>query len=541
MRNDVPVLIAGGGLVGLSAALFLRDHGVPSLLVEQHAGTSTLPRGRGLNLRAMELFRMSGIEDALRAAPPSILRDLPEIAKAETLAGPELFRTARPAPAAYAGISPTTPLAVDQNAVEPVLREYAERRGAELRFRTELRGFTADGDGVTAELLDRANGRTRRVRADYLIAADGHRSAIRRALGISTPGTGTMARYANIPFEADLSGPLRGRPLALCYLSRPVPNTILTRLDDPRRWVLMVPYEDDLAGFTMERCRELVREAIGVPDLPVTIPRSQLAENGQPQTWELASWVAERYRAGRVLLAGDAAHVTPPAGGLGGNTGIQDAHNLAWKLAAVLAGHAHPDLLDTYEAERRPVAELTGDFSANRQRSRESGRGDGAGELDLMAVSLGYHYRSRAVVTAPGDAARPAPCRDLDGRPGSRAPHVPLRRDGVPVSTLDLYGRRFTLVAGAGADRWVRAGHLAGAAGTDLGVHQIGQHLQDERGGWSAAHGTTDRGAVLVRPDGFVCWRAPDDSGPDPAETLAGVLRRVLCRGAVQAEVSAPS
>ncbi len=524
MEKDVSVLIVGGGLVGLSLALFLGDRGVSALLVEQHPGTSRLPRGRGLNLRAMELFRSAGLEDALRAAPPSVLKDFPELARADTLDGEEMFRNVRPAPDSYAELSPTTPIMVDQNAVEPVIREHAERRGNDLRFQTRLLSFEQDEDGVTATLLDRVKDTVYTVRADYLIAADGHRSPIRETLGIGTNDSGSLASYVSIPFEADLTKPLRGRPLALCYLNRPSPQTVLTRLDSPTRWVLMVAGEEGDGALSIERCRELVLDAIGVPDQPVKI----LHDGKEPlETWELTSWVADRYREGRVLLVGDAAHVTPPAGGLGGNTGIQDAHNLAWKLAAVVQGHADPALLATYETERHAVGALTCEFSVSKQRSRESGEGDTRpGMDDPIAVSLGYQYRSDAIM-AEDDETRPAPSRDFSGSPGSRAPHLPMRRDGEALSTLDLYGGGFVLVAGPDGDHWADAARrLRVPAGLD--VHRVGDGLEDPTGRWAAAHGVMDTGAVLVRPDGFVCWRSPDGSPADPAGVLSDLLRRLL-------------
>jgi putative polyketide hydroxylase len=524
MDKDASVLIAGGGLVGLSTALFLSDLGVPVLLAEQHRGTSTLPRGRGLNLRAMELFRAAGVEDALRAAPPSVLKDFPEVARARTLAGEETFRAVRPAPDSYAGVSPTSPIMIDQNAVEPVLREHAGRRGADLRFGTRLLSFEQDVDGVTATLLDREKDAVHRVRSDYLVAADGHRSRIRERLGIGGGGDGGIVGYVSIPFEADLTGPLRGRPLALCYLEEPAPRTVLTRLDSPTRWVLMVP--DHLGGADLPpgRCRELVERAIGVPGHPVRL----LHDGREPlDTWQIASWVADRYRAGRVLLAGDAAHVTPPAGGLGGNTGIQDAHNLAWKLAAVLRGGAAPGLLSTYERERRGAALLACEFSAHTERARATGEAPARPGLDdPLAVALGYQYRSAAVL-AEDDGGDAAPSREFAGRPGSRAPHLWMARGGERLSTLDLYRGRFVLVAGPAGDGWADgARRLDVPAGLD--VHQVGGDLDDPDGEWPAAHGVSGSGAVLVRPDGFVCWRSPGAPQGDPADVLADVLRRVL-------------
>ncbi|MEU0336032.1 FAD-dependent monooxygenase [Streptomyces sp. NPDC006193] len=541
MDHDVPVLIAGGGLVGLSLAVFLAQHGITAHLVERRDHTSAVPRGRSLNVRSMEVFRAAGLEPALRGAPPSVLRDFPEIARAATLTGPETFHAVRPAPESYARISPTTPLMVDQNAVEPVLREHADRAGCALRFGTELLSFRQDPAGVTAHLRDLRSGRDRTVRARYLIAADGHRSQIRERLGITTGPAHDSVRYVSIPFAADLGPALRGRRLALCYLQRPAPRTVLTRLDSPERWVLMVPA--DIVGDdpSQEHCRALVRQAVGWDDAPVRLLRQK---DTALDRWELSSWVADRYRDRRVLLAGDAVHVTPPAGGLGGNTGIQDAHNLAWKLALVLRGLAGDALLDTYEEERRPVAVAACAFSLASQRDRTGGThrpapADGApapAPGDPLAVILGHRYRSAAVAgdhepgtptpPAPTPPA-PAPVAEWNGDPGSRAPHLPLVRHGARISSLDLYGKHFVLLAGPRADRWARAARSAGLP-VPLHVHQLGHDITDPQGAWPRAHGVTDAGAVLVRPDGFVCWRARRPAPDDPEHRLAEVLRRTL-------------
>lgn len=509
MASDVPVLIAGGGLVGLSAALFLHRRGVAVTVVEQHRTPLPLPKGRGLDVRSMEIYRAVGLERALRGAPSSVLTDLPAVIHAETLAGAERFRAVRPAAADFAGISPTAPLTIDQNAVEEILREQVLRAGVDLRLGVRLAGFAWDATGVVARLSGAASdGQTpETVRARYLLAADGHRSLVREQLGIGVTGAGVLARYVNIPFEADLTEPLRGRRLALCYLDRPAPGTILARLTDTHRWILIVRREQ-LGDTTLEHYQDLVRAAVGVPDLRARICRELFGPDGQPQGWELAAWVADRFRVGPVLLAGDAAHVIPPAGGLGGNTGIQDAYDLAWKLAAVIHGDAGPGLLDSYAEERRPVALATCAYAVDRQLGREQGTGDGR---PRAAPPRESRYRSAAVIEGPEDDARPA------GRPGTRAPHLELVRAGVSVSTLDLYGGSFVLVAGSAGGRWREAARRAGVRG-----HLIGADLTDPRGDWAAAHGVTDSGAVLVRPDGYVCWRSPTDEEAAGQEAAGG-------------------
>jgi hypothetical protein len=273
-------------------------------------------------------------------------------------------------------------------------------------------------------------------------------------------------------------------------------------------------------------CIRYVREALGDPDLPVEI------EN--VQRWSASAEYAERLQEGRVFLAGDAVHVMPPTGGFGGNCGIHDGYDLAWKLAHVLDGRAGEELLATYDAERQPV----GAFSTEQAYTRYVLRLDPAlGKDDLMpiveeaTVEVGYRYRSAAVVVEPGDdEAMWENPREPSGRPGFRAPHAEVTAGGVEQSTLDLFGRGFVVLAGSGGEPWCAA---AQAAGTSLGVpvtaYRIGSDVTDASGGLEALYGTGPEGAVLVRPDGFVAWRS-SGSHPEPEGELAAALGSALAR-----------
>jgi putative polyketide hydroxylase len=241
----------------------------------------------------------------------------------------------------------------------------------------------------------------------------------------------------------------------------------------------------------------------------------------------MGAYVADRFRDGPVFLAGDAAHVIPPIGGFGGNTGVQDAHNLAWKLAFVLRGQAGEGLLDTYEAERLPLADFTVEQALLRMHHR--GRGSAPAEmLHDLAVIFGYRYHSAAVIGAEQGPPALDP-RSLHGQPGTRAPHAWLERDGQRISTLDLFGRELVLLAEHQGTAWREAAALARAHGAALAVYQLGQDVSDCEGALAEAYRIGPTGALLVRPDGFVAWRA-DQSEPDTAATLAAVVRQVLAR-----------
>jgi 2-polyprenyl-6-methoxyphenol hydroxylase-like FAD-dependent oxidoreductase len=423
---------------------------------------------------------------------------------------------------------------LSQNALEPILRESAERSGAQIRFATECSSFEQDEEGVSALIRHRDTGETQRVRARYLIAADGAHSRIRESLGVRMRGHGVFSRSVTIYFRAGLRRLLEDRPWAVVYVNHPRLRgffrfekpfesgfLVVNTLGDPAR-----PDVDVSSGLGAEEALRLVQTAIGSADIPVTV------EN--VMHWQARADTAERFRSDRVFIAGDAAHVMPPTGGWGGNAGVQDAHNLAWKLAMVLRGEAGPGLLDTYDAERRPVDELTVEQAYTRYLLRTDPsipRDTMQPLVGDMRVELGYAYRSRAVVPeSPDEAGLHLDPRESHALPGTRAPHYWLERDGRPISTLDLCGRDFTLfLAPDGAERGEQVARAVGKGSVHLSVVQPGKDgIVDPAGGFAAAYGLAPGGCVLVRPDGFVAWRARDGALRG-ASRISDVLSAVLC------------
>jgi putative polyketide hydroxylase len=532
--HHVPVLIVGGSLVGLSTSLFLGRLGVRHTLVERHAGTSIHPRGRGNNVRTMELFRVAEAEPAIRQAAAT-LADNHGILQTPTLvgdAGEWLFREIDPG-GGLARFSPSSWCLCSQNDLEPVLLDHAVRLGGDLRYGTEMISFDTDPTGVTAVVKSRETGEHTTVRADYLVAADGPRSPVREQLGIGQSGPGDLFHNISITFRSRrLADVVGDRRFIVCYLTNPEADGALLPVDNHENWVFHAPWHPELGEtleeFTEERCVEHIRRAVGVPDLDVTLTGKA--------AWHAAQRVARSYRSGRVFLAGDSAHEMSPTGAFGSNTGIQDAHNLAWKLAAVLDGWAGEGLLDTYDAERRPVAEATSSRAAARSVEHShpgyapsAGTGGGP-QRGILDVALGYRYPRGAVVGADPSAPVVPDRLDLSGAPGSRAPHLWLLRQGKRISTLDLYERSPVLLSDAeAASGWHEAAvRLAERMSVPLLSYRVGSgpdaELTPEEGvDWGARHGTTREGAVLVRPDGFVAWRA---TGPVP--DAEAELRRVL-------------
>lgn len=527
MDVETPVLVVGGGMAGLSTAAFLCHQGVRPTLVERHTEPSRLPRARTVNARTMELYRAMGLEDAIRARP-SVYARWPEMARADTVAGEERFRP-RAGEHTPADVSPVPWGPINQDELELILRDYAVRHGADVRFGTELVSYTVGDEGVVARLRERATGAEHVVRAAYLVAADGPRSPVRERLGIGFQdfrGIGTVTHYANVFFRADLSEATRGRPIGLWFLDRPKPGTVLMPRDLEGTCVLMVPFDPErVGGLSDADCVELVRTAVGANGLKVELLSDIPGEPRRLRTWELAGRLADGYGRGRVFLAGDAAHVMPPTGAFGANVSVHDGHNLAWKLALVLNGTAGPDLLATYEAERRPVAEFTID-QAMRHLRESTDLGDGGdAPADELETIFGYTYRSAAVPSSDGLPATVHP-RAARGLPGTRAPHVELVRDGRRISTLDLFTGRFVLLAGGEGQAWCDAfRNTARRIGLPLNAFRHGNGID---GAVETAYGIGAAGAALIRPDGFVAWRCPKPAD-DAAAVAQDVLSRSLC------------
>ncbi|RKH59417.1 FAD-dependent monooxygenase [Corallococcus aberystwythensis] len=502
--HPVPVLIVGGGLVGLSAALLLAHQGVRALVIEKHAGTSLHPRARGFHARTVELLRSTCAGEEVERAGAVPAGTVVGHLVAVTLAGPVHSWKTQTVSTQRMDLSPCPMVFLGQDRLEPILLKAARSLGVEVRFRHELTGFTQDAEGVRATVLDRDTGAVSIVHAAYLIGADGVRSPVREALGIGQKGRGSFGHNISTLFEADLSPVQREVPLGFAVLTHPEVGGVIAATDVKDRWIHATRLDvsrETAADFTEARWTQRLRTVTGIADLMPTFHGTFV--------WEAAERVAERFSSGRVFLAGDAAHQMPPTGGFGANTGIHDAANLAWKLAAVLNGHAGPALLETYDAERRPVAAATANQAgllALKMAKQELPTGEELFEDD--AVTLGYRY---------GDGPPLPRTFTPTGEPGTRAPHVWLDGAEERKSTLDLFGSGFVLLAGSEA--WRGTGRMP------LRIHEVQ--------GWQHAYGVGDAGACLVRPDGMVAarWSAPV---PDAAQVVNATLEAQLFRAELQ-------
>jgi 2,4-dichlorophenol 6-monooxygenase len=559
-RADVPVLVVGGGPTGLTASLLLARQGIRSLVVDRRDGPHRAPQAHVVNPRTLEICRAAGVDMERLRASATRREDGAHVVWMTTLAGEELGRL----PYERQGdenlrVTPTPLLNLSQHLFEPILLDRVREEAAvEVRYRHQWGALEQDADGVTSRIDDLERGRSEVVRSRWVLAADGAGSRVRQALDVGMIGPDRLQSFVMIHFEANLRALVRERPAILYWLVDPEVLCTLVAHDVERTWVLMHPYEPDTESadaYTKDVCAGIVRRAIGRDDVELAVR--------DVSTWAMTAQLADRYAVGRVFLVGDSAHRFPPTGGLGMNTGIQDAHNLAWKLATVDRGVAAASLLETYERERRPVAQenaeqslnnamkmwevfqalgiLPGDVAGSKARMTAALADPAAREalreaiehqrehFDMFGLQLGFGYDTGALV---GDGSprptAPNPVRDFipTTRPGSRVPHAWVERGGERVSILDLLPYDgFTLLAGSAGGPWASAA----AAVRELPVRCLtaGRDFTDPDGHWASVCEIDAGGAVLVRPDQHVAWRTRSMLA-DPGSTLASVVRTVL-------------
>lgn len=587
---DVPVLIVGGGGCGLAMSILLSDLGIESLVVERNDTTTDHPRAHILNQRSMEIFRQHGLAEEVyrEGTPPEYMErisfrtslggdgplDRRLIGDLDGYGGGALRERYMADSACHAGNLPLMQL-------EPLLRRHAQARSnGSVRFHHEMTAFEQDDEGVSATMRDHAKGRDYKVRARYMIAADGGKT-IGRALGIEMDGPRRLHKMVNTYFSADLSRWIDDDGALMYYFINPdgkgqwagggLVKTGPTRWDrHSESWVFMREVSaDDPDVMDEPKMIEAMRDLMRLDDFKPVIHKIG--------RWDVQGVVAARYRVGRVFLAGDAAHRHPPVSALGLNTAFGDAHNLAWKLALVLQGKAPDALLDSYEAERKPVGARVAEWALNGFRMRSLigqaiGLVPGQKEANLQAferlyadtpggatarailaealniqrigpqahdMEIGYRYEIGALVSDGSEA----PPRDPMGgiyhpitRPGSRLPHAFLDRGGERLGTHDLVlPGRFTLICSD--ERWRSAAEEVSAkTGLRVDVAIIGKAgsntagLRDSDGTWARLRQIGEGGAVLVRPDVHVAWRAMDLPENPVAALLAG-LRSVLGLG----------
>ncbi|MFF1817656.1 FAD-dependent monooxygenase [Kribbella sp. NPDC058245] len=555
MSGNPEVLIIGGGPVGLSAALALGRAGISCLVLERRTEFSRYPKANGVHSRTMEIFREWGVAHLVRALTAGMPDEI-TIAWMTRLSGIEIGQLVLGETAELSRLfdeqSPERMSTAGQHMFEPILAEVAGALDSvTIELGCEVVEIAPGDDSVTAIYTDRTGAR-QTVVAQYMIGADGLRSAARRTLGVGEHGEASLGTAINVQFDADLDPLLAGRPAPIIWIINGDTQGAFIR-DSPTRWRynFEIPPGADPGSVTRERCEREVADAIGA-DVPVEIHHIW--------SWGHDQAVADRWRVGRAFLAGDAAHHFPPHGGFGLNSGIQDVHNLVWKLIARLRWGAGDGLLETYEVERLPVAEFNAEKMMENTRQMEktgfllqdksllSVIETEAGEQLRRAIAegipaqrdqlashgqqFGYQYASTAVVPDDSELVvsgvaeyRPS------ARPGARAPHSWVGLRGDRISTVDVYDGGFLLLTGPDNAAWLTAAdEVRAELAVPVTVFGLGSDLTpvDERvDDLLQRYGLEPSGAILVRPDGFVGFRSISRTG-DEQKALSGALRQIL-------------
>ncbi|WP_404287012.1 FAD-dependent monooxygenase [Glutamicibacter arilaitensis] len=575
---DTDVFIVGTGPMGATTALALASYGVRTTMISQWSWLANTPRAHITNLRAVEVLRDLGIEEEAKKYAVS-WKEMGDTLFTTSLNGPEIARletwgTGDLRSGDYVKASPCTMLDIPQTYMEPLLVKNAAERGAKVLFSTKYLGHEQDADGVTVRLLNRASGQEYSLRARYLVGADGAKSQIAEELGLEFKGHTARAGTAYVRFNADLSSYVAHRPSILHWIMNPAADFgeigmgLLRAVRPWDEWIAGWGFsvDDGEPDLSDERVISQIRTLVGDPDLQIDLQGTS--------TWYVNQQHALSMSKGRVFCGGDATHRHPPSSGLGSNTCMQDAYNLAWKLAYAVKGYAGESLLDSYSEERTPVgAQIVAranqsrlDYAPLREcfntemgdgtKSIEAGLArlqaptkEGADlreklatalelkntEFNALGVELNQRYSSTAVLSDSHEeevfALDPQLHLQATTRPGAKLPHAWLvGANGRRVSTLDAAGKgRFTLITGLSGQAWKEAAKDLNLPFLDTLV--IGEEqFKDPYAYWASIREIGEAGALLVRPDGYIAWRQirntwePSEAGKQLSMALEQVL-----------------
>ncbi len=509
------VIIIGGGPVGLSAAICLAYQGISSVLIEKHPTTTNHPKARGVNCRSMELFRSWGLQKQMNQHQMSQkTNDFTWITWLEDFHGKEITRIT--ATTDYSKYSPSKNSLIAQDDLEKELFEKAQKLSLiNLRFNTGMLTIVQNKEQVTVEFFNRESKQKEKLTAQYLIAADGARSPTKKLLKIEMEGKDNLAEFCNIYCEMDLNKYVKHRPSALFMFTRPdIQGAFMLSKKGYKKWLIgkRIDSSPELTKemFTDDFCVEYIKKIINDPEIKVRLINKAF--------WTMAALIAKQYRVGRIFLAGDAAHRLPPTGGFGMNTGIQDVHNLAWKLAMVLNKQAKDSLLDTYFTERVQIAKTNTEWSLNNsQRFNKIYTALALNDLKTFKEELEdqYHHVNNILLDLGmtyGSEYQTQKSYKPSTAVGARAPHCWLIKEHEEKSTLDLYLDQFVLICHPDAKSWQTK--FLKFPCKIVTVGKQGEYV-DQNQDFLEKYEISKQGAVLVRPDGHVAWHSNDENMPN--------------------------
>ncbi|MEY3823615.1 MAG: 2,4-dichlorophenol 6-monooxygenase, partial [Actinomycetota bacterium] len=502
-KSDIDVLIVGAGPVGISAAMLLHKMGHSVRIIDRREGPQRAPAAHVINARTFEVWRQIGVNvDHLRsiAQDPQAAGQVHWVTKlgGEVLGSLPYERQGDE----MLSFTPTPLRNLAQHVLEPLLVDELTAMGVNIEYSTQWLSMVQKNETVVSTM--RHHGNDEVVAAKYVLGCDGASSAVRQASGIAMEGPDNLQSFAMIHFTADLSSLTRECPGVLYWLcDQGMGGTLISHGGD-NEWVYMHPVDaDHVLDQSPDVCESMVRSVLIDAQVDIKILRTS--------SWTMTSQIADRYRDGQVFLVGDAAHRFPPSGGMGLNSGVQDAHNLAWKLHAVITGQSNDSLLNTYEPERRPVAQR------NAQASLENafkmfevfealGKPNQEGlieainnqqtHFDMFGLQMGYRYELE-VTTTPLAPLSDDIIRNYtpSSEPGSRLPHGWLIQDGKTISSLDLIDlTQATVIVGPSAQ-------------VSYNCLQVGRDFEDPNAWWSNVLGLPDDACITVRPDQHVASR----------------------------------
>ncbi|KAI5247622.1 hypothetical protein E4T42_05916 [Aureobasidium subglaciale] len=536
--DEVPVIIIGSSMVGMFMGLLLGHHGVPSISFDRHPSTAIHPRAALFLLRTVEILRQLGLEETfVKESRSNFDLDAGMLVVEKLYKGKTLASFQESDPAEVAKVTPSVRLWLTQNMFEPILRRHALSYGAQQQFGQSVVHYEELPDGVLV-VVKGDDGTLKKYKTQYLVSSDGNRSATRKKEGIEWSGPGHINNAISINFKADLVPYLGTRAVhGTTYINNKDVSGGF-RLDaGGKGGFLIVTRAASREGFepdsvSEEEARAFFENCSGINADDCGLKIQFISY------WSVAAYTAETFRGkkenSRVFIMGDAAHVMPPTGGMGGNTGVADAYNLAWKLAFVLGGKASSRLLDTYDQERQPAAEFAMEQAFSRLVTRvyHGKSPDGTKslpELSDMICELGLRFTCGAICLSDNQNSNKTHEDPYDPYvlPGGRLPHVILNVSGKSLSSLDLIKQNFVLFVAEQDSPWLQASQDQ-TLPIDFCEINMTSTYQDREGFARKTWKLTRGEALLVRPDGVIAWRSGEVKGTTHCESLNHALKIIL-------------